>query len=114
MHENWRLRASPKRLELHFPVGYQTVPHAEENLLFVQTQCRALCKRLITTFSLSDKTVTVSFCAALTPQLQRMLERVASFTERILLSQEQIVLYIKYFADPSPRERAISVLFSRG
>ena len=111
MRNDRRIYVAPWRLERFFPAFYQTVPHAEENLFLLQTQCYAFCKRIETEFSLKEKSVTVSFCSAQTPQLFKLLERVVPMTERISLEEEHVILYVKYFADPSAKERAIKILF---
>ena len=113
MYVDWRARTSPKRLEQHFRNFYQTLPRAEENLHFIQTQCYAFCAKINTGFSLAEKAVTVCFRAMRSPQLFKLLERVAPLTERILFSEDRVTLYVKYFADPSVKERAIRVLFAQ-
>ena len=113
MRGDWRIRTSPKHLEMHFPVFYQTVPCAEENLLFVQKQCYALYSRVTTTFSVVEKIAVVCFDAAESPQRLKLLERVAPLTERISISRTRVTLYVKYFAEPSAKWRALRALFCK-
>ncbi len=111
MRGDRRIRATPRHLELYFPTPYKTVPHAEEKLLFVQTQCYAFSRRIATNFSLYDGSVEVCFRAVRSPRLEALLARVAPLTERILFSEEGVTLYIKYFAEPTVKERAVKALF---
>lgn len=113
MRKDWRARTSPRRLELYFPDCCQKMPHAEESLLFVQKQCYAFCAKISTTFSLAEKSVTVCFPADRSPQLFKLLERIAPLTEQILLFEDHVVLYVKYFAEPSVKERALRTLFAQ-
>lgn len=113
MRGDRRIRATPRHLELYFPTPYKTVPHAEEKLLFVQAQCHAFCPKITTSFSLRDGSVTVCFCAGRSPLLETLLARIAPLTERILFSGECVTLYVKYFAEPDAKERAIRLLFDK-
>lgn len=113
MRNDRRVCVAPWRLEKLFPAFYRTVPCAEENLFFVQARCYALYKRIETSFSLEEMRVAVRFCATQTPRLFQLLEQVAPMTEQILLEEARVTLYIKYFAEPCVKERAIKVLFGK-